>query len=499
MQNSNGHYWPSTYEQRTYNSMGQLTQTTGAINMQYTYSATQNNGRIVQSVDGRTGETVSYQYDALNRLLHAETADTTWGESYQYDQFGNLLLKTPTKGSAPAWAASYDPATNRQYGVSYDANGNPSAGYVWDVENRLTGQTSPDGASRSWGYDPWGKRAAAVRAKDGELATWDFTMYELSGKPLQTLRCQFSDTNHPYTPVCQMFRRWSYFAGRLTAGEDRLGSVGTYWPYGEERTTGQGEGEAFGTYWRDWPGQDYADQRYYNSTSGRFMTPDPSRLNVDMNDPGSWNAYSYTNGDPINLNDPSGLGFWGNVWNFIKGAIGIGSPPGAAVPGAERQDLDLDPDGGGGGMPCVDFSVLFLGDWPLNALAGGNCPNETKAWESVMQDRRVVCAGEALSKNGISIGLDLAGAAAGLVPAGDLAGALLQAGVNAASTVNSAANGDVPGAVGSIIGLQVSAVVPSANVLGLSAIPAVGTIISTLQAANDAYHIYTDYQACLGN
>ena len=269
-----GNYWPFTYEQRTYNSMGQLTQTTGAINMQYTYSATQNNGRIVQSVDGRTGETVSYQYDALNRLIHAETADTTWGESYQYDQFGNLLLKTPTKGTAPAWAASYDPATNRQYGVSYDANGNPSAGYGWDVENRLTGQTSPDGATRSWGYDPWGKRVAAVRSKDGELTTWDFTMYEVSGKPLQTLRCQYSDTGHPYTPVCQIYRGWSYFAGRLTAGEDRLGSVGTYWPYGEERTQGQGEGAAFGTYWRDWPGQDYADQRYYNSTSGRFMTPD---------------------------------------------------------------------------------------------------------------------------------------------------------------------------------------------------------------------------------
>ena len=110
-----------------------------------------------------------------------------------------------------------------QYGVSYDANGNPSAGYVWDVE--LAGQTSPDGASRSWGYDPWGKRVAAVRSKDGELTTWDFTMYEVSGKPLQTLRCQYSDTGHPYTPVCQIYRGWSYFAGRLTAGEDRLGSV----------------------------------------------------------------------------------------------------------------------------------------------------------------------------------------------------------------------------------------------------------------------------------
>ena len=146
----------------------------------------------------------------------------------------------------------------------------------------------------------------AVRAKDGELATWDFTMYEVSGKPLQTLRCQFSDTNHPYTPVCQMFRRWSYFAGRLTAGEDRLGSVGTYWPYGEERTQGQGEGAAFGTYWRDWPGQDYADQRYYSANAGRFWTPDPGNAG-DLSNPTSLNLYAYVLDDPINSQDPEGL------------------------------------------------------------------------------------------------------------------------------------------------------------------------------------------------
>ena len=292
--------------------MGQLTQTTGAINMQYTYSATQNNGRITQSVDGRTGETVSYQYDALNRLIHAETADTTWGESYQYDQFGNLLLKTPTKGTAPAWAASYDPATNRQYGVSYDANGNPSAGYAWNVENRLVTQTSPDGAWRWWAYDPWGKRVARLRSKDGELDTWVFTMYGVTGQRMAEMQCQFSDSGHPYTPVCQLGMTWRYFGGRLMfangdVAEDRLGSVGTYWPYGEERTQGQGEGAAFGTYWRDWPGQDYADQRYYNSASGRFMTPDPLGVRAAVpSAPETWNRYTYAAGDPVNFGDATG-------------------------------------------------------------------------------------------------------------------------------------------------------------------------------------------------
>ena len=53
---------------------------------------------------------------------------------------------------------------------------------------------------------------------------------------------------------------------------------------------------------------DYADQRYYDSIKGRFLSPDPSMDNVDYSDPKSWNAYAYVNGDPINFGDPSGLG-----------------------------------------------------------------------------------------------------------------------------------------------------------------------------------------------
>ena len=94
---------------------------------------------------------MTYTYDSLNRLIRAETADTSWGNAYSYDGFGNLTAKTVTKGSAPAFSATYDPATNRMMGGSYDANGNDlSGGAVYDAENHNVGG--------GWVYDPAGKR-----------------------------------------------------------------------------------------------------------------------------------------------------------------------------------------------------------------------------------------------------------------------------------------------------------------------------------------------------
>jgi RHS repeat-associated protein len=77
---------------------------------------------------------------------------------------------------------------------------------------------------------------------------------------------------------------------------------------GDEITSTSNDREKFATYTRDsYTGLDYADQRFYASTYGRFNTPDPYQPSGGPSDPGSWNRYSYVFGDPINLNDPDGL------------------------------------------------------------------------------------------------------------------------------------------------------------------------------------------------
>jgi YD repeat-containing protein len=118
----------------TYNTLQQLTainyNTNAGFYVQWTYSyaAGQNNGRITQFSDtgfASTGEIVNYTYDSLNRLITATTSNSTgpqWGESYAYDEFGNLQSKTPTQGSAPWVSVPVNSATNQA--TPSDANGN---------------------------------------------------------------------------------------------------------------------------------------------------------------------------------------------------------------------------------------------------------------------------------------------------------------------------------------------------------------------------------------
>jgi RHS repeat-associated protein len=54
-------------------------------------------------------------------------------------------------------------------------------------------------------------------------------------------------------------------------------------------------------------GLDYAKNRYHQPGMGRFLTADASGANWDLSDPASWNAYAYTEGDPVNFIDPDGF------------------------------------------------------------------------------------------------------------------------------------------------------------------------------------------------
>jgi len=297
-------------ETRSYNTLMQLTQETAtayfgtftAKNMSYAYSSTQNNGRIISSTDGVTCETISYAYDALNRLITAQGSPGGFSESYTYDGFGNM-------------GSGFSYLTNRTSTQSADANGNSTAGgYTWDMENRLISAS----ASTWYAYDPHGKRVFTETSSTTTSCELDF--YSIGGQKLAAFPCGY-DQNGIFSTQTPKYN--VYYGGKLirsnnvTVVTDRLGSVrGTsnsevmrYTPYGTERTSTSDGREKWGTYFRDsGTGNDYADQRYKAIGQAAFLSPDPGGLTTaNLANPGSWNRYAYTYGDPVNLIDPGGL------------------------------------------------------------------------------------------------------------------------------------------------------------------------------------------------
>ncbi len=207
-----------------------------------------------------------------------------------------------------------DPATNRiQVGVSYDANGNDlSNGGSYDIENRLLQATVVQ--TIKYAYAAGNKRIwRGVTGQLDEVAFWSVT-----GQKLATYNLVTQGQATQFVMAGQNV----YFGGKLVAkgvspnvtnlqpvASDRLGSIGKFYPYGQEINPTQGSStEKFTGYFRDVEtGLDYADQRYYESWRGRFATADPSVNSAGAGDPGSWNRYAFVQGDPINYTDRRGL------------------------------------------------------------------------------------------------------------------------------------------------------------------------------------------------
>src|SRR5712692_243036 len=312
-------------ETRQYNAMLQMTRLSipGQLDITYNFPSA-NNGKISSQTDNLSGETVSYQYDSLNRLLSASA--TGWNQTYGYDGFGSLVSKTGSSGT-PTLSIGVDPATNRILGQGYDANGNQlttSLGSVsYDAENRV--QTAVGAQSVQYAYDSSNKRIwKGTFDGSGNLTAQEAYFYSVGGQKLGTYALvvnqppnqqqQLTDSN---TDLAVFFGGKRLLAGGAAFIQDRLGSSRrtqggadmSFYPYGEDKGTTQPNDQLkFATYTRDTAsGLDYADQRYYANNFGRFLSPDPYKTSEGAKNPGSWNRYAYVGGDPVNRTDRSGL------------------------------------------------------------------------------------------------------------------------------------------------------------------------------------------------
>lgn len=143
------------------------------------------------------------------------------------------------------------------------------------------------------------------------------------------------------------------------------------------------------------------DQRYYASMYGRFNTVDPMAASANASNPGSWNRYNYTLGDPVNHHDPRGLdggddsipcqdGLTDSSW--ADGGTDCVSDGGPALDDSGNETFVSEGGGGGSLDPCTQiYSGLFEGSvncasstttLPAPVIPVQPQPQNPKCWQS---------------------------------------------------------------------------------------------------------------------
>lgn len=239
------------------------------------------------SVSGITSHTVTYAYDANNRLLtETETvegdAEFTGTKAYTYDDAGNLIGKT----------------TGGDYGAKAES-------YVYDALGRMTEYKVGGETVATYGYNGNGER---VSKTVGESLS---KFYLENGNVINEGNGTAINVTN-YFGATGIFKRTSgdsesilYKNGhgdvvRKTSGTSVIRDY-DYDAYGKEKTnvTDDNPFRYAGEYADEETGLIYLRARYYDSSIGRFTAEDPIKDGM--------NWYVYCGNNPVKYVDPWGL------------------------------------------------------------------------------------------------------------------------------------------------------------------------------------------------
>ncbi len=324
-----------------------LNQQTLAGTSSYVYDTDQRLTSLTQTyANGTVLASYTYGYDSVSRLT-AEVDNGGAPITYIYDGADQLL-------QAGAATYGYDPTGNRtntgyQTGPDNQLLSDGTSSYTYDAEgNRLTKTAGNDVTTYS--YDNENRLVGVIETVGGTLHTQATYVYDVVGNRIQTQEYTASGgavtTEYSYDGV----NAWANFSGtgilqmrqlflpgedqmlaRVSGGgaaawylTDRQGSVrniqgydGTmvldtiaYDAYGKitnETNSAQGDAYKYDGYMYDAPiALYYVRARYYDATTGRWISQDPVGLSAA--DP---NLARYVRNDPVNNTDPTGLiNFW---------------------------------------------------------------------------------------------------------------------------------------------------------------------------------------------
>ena len=266
------------------------------------------------------GVTANYVYDAaseLTSIVYQGGALAPADLEYTYDLAGRRVGVNGSLASTQLPAAISSALYNvdnqlTQWGsttMTYDLNGNTlndgTNSYVWDPRNRLV---SADSNGATFSYDPLGRRVN----KNILTASTSF-LYD-GVNPVQELNGSTVTANLLTGGIDERFVRTTatetdnYLTDALSSTVVVTGSTGSsqveysYEPFGSISITGTTTNSyTFTGREIDGLGINYYRARYYNPTTGRFLSEDPAGF------AGGINEYRYADDDPIDFIDPSGL------------------------------------------------------------------------------------------------------------------------------------------------------------------------------------------------
>jgi RHS repeat-associated protein len=310
---------------------------TTLMSLTYNYAATAgasgagttagNSGQLMSMSGTINGQNraQAFTYDNVGRLLTA-TGWSVWQRRCAYDRWGSRTgMWDATSGGnqiqniviAPNGSSTKN---NRIYSVNgviygYDAAGNCTAdgahNYGYDGEGRLANVDS--GATASYGYDAnnWRvkKQSAGVTTHyvwEGAQAIAEYngsTGALISEYVYAGSRMVARDQGG----VLRYFHQDRLSTRMITDGSGNVVGTQDHLPFGEDAgVVGENEKHRFTNYEREGEsGTDYAVNRQYAQSTGRFLQIDP--LGGFVSDPQSINRYTYALAEPINVFDPLGL------------------------------------------------------------------------------------------------------------------------------------------------------------------------------------------------
>jgi RHS repeat-associated protein len=282
---------------------------------------------------GGSAQTEGYCCDALNRLTAVySTASPTCGagsptQSYSFDRVGNRTALTTSAGTT---TYSYDsanqltsvtPPGGTAQNHSYDANGSETGRFhdtfSWDTANRLQTVTIANVVTQTMTYNGDGLRQTRSTTSPCSPCSTTMFVWDVQAK----LPVVIDDgTAYIYSAAGlaeQVTNTSPYNFYFLTNGlastmavvdaSSTVQQTESYDVYGQA-TPGANNHPAeyqFAGQQTDTSGLQYARARYYDSSTGRFLTRDPDPGCIF--DPAQRNAYVYAKANPANLTDPSGL------------------------------------------------------------------------------------------------------------------------------------------------------------------------------------------------